>query len=70
MSAERKKDEPDVVWVTLPLDLRTFAWLAEVADSAHAFPEVVGASILRDVREDDELTLPISPAPDSGTPLH
>lgn len=54
MSAARNDEEPEVVWVSLPLDLRTFAWLASLAEQCHALPESVGASILRDVCEDDE----------------
>jgi hypothetical protein len=61
MSAIRKDDEPEIIWVSLPLDLATFAWLASVAEQAHALPEAVGASILRDVREDDEVTAEVAP---------
>ena len=56
MTALRKEDEPEIVWLSIPLDLKTFAWLAALAEDCHAFPESVGASILRDVREDDEIT--------------
>jgi hypothetical protein len=55
MTALRKEDEPEIVWVSLPLDLRTFAWLAALAEECRALPESVGASLLRDVREDDEI---------------
>ena len=55
MPMTRKADEPDVVWVSLPLDLETFAWLARLADECHALPEAVGGSLLRDIREDDEV---------------
>ena len=55
MTALRKEDEPEIVWVSLPLDLKTFAWLAALAEECHALPESVGASLLRDVCEDDEI---------------
>jgi hypothetical protein len=55
MQARKEDDEMEVVWVSLPLDLRTFAWLASLAEQCHALPESVAASILRDVCEDDEV---------------
>lgn len=55
MPALRKEEDPEVIWLSLPLDLKTYAWLASLAENCHAFPEAVGASILRDVCEDDEL---------------
>jgi hypothetical protein len=61
MAALRKEDEPEIVWVSIPLDLKTFAWLAALAENCHAFPESVGASILRDIREDDEVAHTAAP---------
>lgn len=54
MPTIRNEDEPDVVWLSLPLDLRTFAWLSELAEHCHGTPEAVAASLLRDVKADDE----------------
>lgn len=54
MSAEHKKSDPEVVWVTLPLDMRTFAWLTARSQESRQLPETVAATVLHDVRVDDE----------------
>ena len=48
--------EPDdeVVYFNVPLDLATVAWVCEVAEGCHASPAAVIASLLRDVRVDDQ----------------
>lgn len=40
--------------LTVELDDATLAWLIEVADMHHAEPAVIAASILRDIRQDDQ----------------
>lgn len=70
MSAEHKKDDPDVVWVTMPLDVRTFAWLTARSQESRALPEQVAAAVLHDVRVDDEaLHVTTVPEDDSGAVL-
>jgi hypothetical protein len=69
MNAIRKDDEPEIVWVSIPLDLPTYAWLARIAEECHAFPEAIAASILRDVCEDDQVAHAAAPAIE-GARLH
>jgi hypothetical protein len=47
-------DEIEILPVDLPLDRRTAAWLEELAEETGAEPEVLIASILHDVRTDDD----------------
>ncbi len=54
MPMTKKPDENDVVWVSLPVDLETFAWLVRLSEECHALPESVGGALLRDIRQDDE----------------
>lgn len=49
-----REAEEDVVYFNVPLDLETVAWLMAVCEGAHAPPAAVIASILRDIRADDE----------------
>lgn len=53
----------EVVEFTVPIDLETVAWLMELADSCHAPPSAIIASILRDVRLDDQTAHDIETAP-------
>lgn len=46
--------DEDVVEFGVPLDLKTVAWLMELADACHAPPACVLASLIKGVREDDE----------------
>lgn len=50
----RPDEDEDFVEFSVRLDLRTVAWLMELADLNHAPPALVLASIIRDTREDDE----------------
>jgi hypothetical protein len=70
MSAEQKKDNPNVVWVTMPVDLETFAWLTARSQESRALPEVIAAAVLHDVRVDDEaMHVTTVPEDDSGATL-
>lgn len=69
MKAEQKKDEPEVIWITIPVDLHTFCWLASVAKESAALPETIASTVLRDVRQDDE-ALHVTTAPIDGANLH
>lgn len=40
--------------MTLPLDMRTFAWLTARSQESKALPETIAATVLHDVRVDDE----------------
>ena len=54
-------DETEVVEFSVPLDLKTVAWLMELADANHASPAMVLASIIRDIRADDEMQHDLTP---------
>ena len=54
MKAAPEEDETDVVYFSVPLDLKTVAWLMDVCEGAHAPPMIVLAAMIRDLREDDE----------------
>lgn len=57
----RQDDGSTVLHV--PVDDRTAAWLAEIADLHHAPVELVAGAVLRDVCQDDQdAHLPPSPA--------
>lgn len=48
-------DEDEFVEFKVRIDLKTVAWLMDLAEVNHAPPAVVAASLLRDVRRDDEM---------------
>jgi hypothetical protein len=47
-------DDAPVRWISIPLDPRTAARLANLSDECHADPVQVAASLLHDVLADDE----------------
>lgn len=54
MAHPAEDEDDEVVRFDVPIDMRTVAWLMELADLAHAPPALIIAAILRDVRQDDE----------------
>lgn len=50
-----KDDEEEFVEFPVRVDLKTVAWLMELADLQHAPPAAVIAALLRDIRQDDEV---------------
>lgn len=54
-------DEGEFVTFPVAVDLATVVWLMEIADACHAPPAAVIASILRDVRMDDEVAHDLAP---------
>lgn len=47
-------DEVELVPLDLPLDRETMSWLAQLANITGAAPSSIVASMLRDIRKDDE----------------
>lgn len=62
-----RQDEDDVVYFSVPVDAATFAWLERIAEASHAPPALVIASIIQDVRADDERAEIDVPAPGAVT---
>lgn len=63
-SAPQIEQDEEGEFVTFPVavDLATVAWLMEIADACHAPPAAVIASLLRDIRQDDEVAHDLTPA--------
>ncbi len=54
MNAPYYDPDEQVTVIEVPLDDPTFAWVIELAELCHADVRLVIASILRDIRADDE----------------
>lgn len=54
MSAALENEEVETVRFPVDVDLETVAWLMELAESTMTPPAVLIASIIRDIRIDDQ----------------
>ena len=54
MQNDLEDEAPPVRWISVPLDAKTAARLANLSDECHCDPVKVAASLLHDVLADDE----------------
>lgn len=63
-------DDTDVVWISVPLSVRTAARLRNLANDCHAAADKVAASLLHDVLADDEAAHYGDLAAPTGAQIH